>query len=67
MTAQWLLMLKVLLVSAVGSALIKYGVVYGLGTSAIAPSQVGAGIAIVLPSILLGIILWWRSQQSPSL
>lgn len=66
MAQQFYLLLKIIALSAVGSALIKYGVRFGFNREAIAPSQVGALAIILLPSLGLAGILWWRSQQSES-
>lgn len=66
MAQQFSLLLKIIALSAVGSALIKYGVRFGLSREAIAPSQMGALVAILLPSLVLVVLLWWRSQDSES-
>lgn len=66
MAQQFYLLLKIIALSAVGSALIKYGVRFGFHREAIAPSQVGALAAILLPSLVFVGLLWWRSQNSES-
>lgn len=66
MAQQFSLLLKIIALSAVGSALIKYGVRFGFDREAIAPSQMGALVAILLPSLVLVVLLWWRSQDSES-
>ncbi|MGB2924520.1 MAG: hypothetical protein WBB82_04410 [Limnothrix sp.] len=60
------LLLKIFLLSAVGSAVIKYAVPYGFSLEAIAPSQIGAFAAILLPSVVLAVILWWRARDKKS-
>lgn len=59
------LLVKVFVVSALGSALIKYGVASVVGNPA-APSHLVAFVAITLPSVIMGGIIWWRSQQTES-
>jgi hypothetical protein len=56
---------KVLGLSAVGAAVIKYGLPYGLGIEAIAPSQTIAGVTVLLPSVVMACLLGWRSGQGP--
>jgi hypothetical protein len=63
---QFYLLLKIIALSAVGSAFIKYGVRFGFHSEAIAPSQLGSLAAILLPSLVFAGILWWRSQDPKS-
>jgi hypothetical protein len=63
MAGQVSLLFKILCLSALGSAVIKYALPYGFGIEAIAPSHVGAMVAILLPSLVLGIFLWWQTAQ----
>ncbi|NJN71417.1 MAG: hypothetical protein HC799_00635 [Limnothrix sp. RL_2_0] len=66
MAQQLYLLLKIIALSAVGSALIKYGVRFGLHREAIAPAPGAALVAILLPSLVFVGLLWWRSQDSKS-
>ena len=59
------LLVKVFVVSALGSALIKYGVAAVIGNPAV-PSHFVAFMAITLPSVVMGGVIWWRSQQAES-
>ncbi|BAW96887.1 hypothetical protein NIES970_18290 [[Synechococcus] sp. NIES-970] len=63
MGAQFSSLAKVLGLSALGSALIKYGLPYGFGIGAIAPSNPVAVVAVLGPSLVMGGLLWWRSTQ----
>jgi hypothetical protein len=64
MAGQVSLLFKILCLSALGSAAIKYALPYGFGIEAIAPSHTGAIVAIVLPSLVLGGFLWWQTEQT---
>ncbi|QCS50123.1 hypothetical protein FEK30_12175 [Picosynechococcus sp. PCC 11901] len=66
MGAQLSSLVKVLVISAVGAALIKYGLPYGFNLAAIAPSNGGALAAILLPAIVMAGLLWWRSTSQTS-
>ncbi|SMH29619.1 MULTISPECIES: hypothetical protein [Cyanophyceae] len=66
MGAQLSSLVKVLVISAVGAALIKYGLPYGFGLGAIAPSNGAALAAILLPAIVMAGLLWWRSMSQTS-
>ncbi|MBP0019227.1 MAG: hypothetical protein J7647_16955 [Cyanobacteria bacterium SBLK] len=59
MQSQILFLLKILLLSALVSALIKYVAPY----FAIAPTSLNAAIAVSLPPIALGGLLLWRDRQ----
>ncbi|MEB3225234.1 MAG: hypothetical protein VKJ86_05460 [Synechococcus sp.] len=63
MGAQFTSLAKVMVLSALGSALIKYGLPYGFGIKAIAPSDGAALIVILLPSVIMGLLLWWRAGK----
>jgi len=67
MADQIYLLFKILILSALSSALIKYGIYYGLSYEMIAPSQMGALLAITLPVMFLAGLLWWRSHPSESI
>ncbi|MBV5261612.1 hypothetical protein FLX56_24680 [Synechococcus moorigangaii CMS01] len=64
MGAQFSSLVKVLVISALGAALIKYGLPYGFGLKAIAPSSQAALGAILLPAATMGILLWWRTGRT---
>lgn len=66
MAEQLNVLLKIVALSAIGSAIIKYGILFSFKIQAIAPSQTGALVAILLPSSVLAGLLWWRSQQDSS-
>lgn len=63
MGAQLSSLAKVLILSALGSAFIKYGLPYGFGLEAIAPSNGAAIIAVLLPAVVMGGFLWWRTSR----
>jgi hypothetical protein len=52
--------IKVLLLSAALSVLIKYGG----PLLPIAPSNLNAGIAIAVPPLIMALVLYWRFQKS---
>lgn len=56
MSGQVGFIVKILLISTLLSLLVKYGgkMLY------IAPTSINASIAIALPPILMGLMLWWR-------
>ncbi len=66
MAEQVNVLLKIVALSAIGSAIIKYGIPVSFHIQAVAPSQLGALAAILLPSIVLAGLLWWRSHQDSS-
>ncbi|OKH15922.1 hypothetical protein [[Limnothrix rosea] IAM M-220] len=66
MAEQLNVLLKIVALSAIGSAIIKYGVPFSFKIQTISPSQSGALVAILLPAIVLAGLLWWRSQQDSS-
>ncbi|AFY36680.1 hypothetical protein Lepto7376_0236 [[Leptolyngbya] sp. PCC 7376] len=66
MAEQFNVLLKILVLSAIGSAIIKYAIPFGFHVEAIAPSSAIALVTVLLPSIVLAVLLWWRSQQDSS-
>ncbi|MEA5470904.1 hypothetical protein [Spirulina sp. 06S082] len=60
MQSQIVFILKIILLSGIISALIKYVAPY----LAIAPTSLNAAIAILVPPIVLGSLLLWRDRNS---
>ena len=63
MTEQLNVLFKILILSAIGSAVVKYTLPLGFHIDAVPPSTTAALALILLPSLVLGGLLWWRSQQ----
>ncbi|MFW6264289.1 MAG: hypothetical protein ACOC3E_02070 [Cyanobacteriota bacterium] len=53
--------LKVFAASTLLSVLVKYGGRY----LPVAPTSLNALVIVLLPTVVMAIVLWWRSQSDP--